>query len=198
MKKIRIIWLFILAASFTCVSLVNAQDSPLTFGVKGGVNYSNFGGDLKSTKNVIKYQFGVTVDYEIIGGIYLQSGLELVTKGSKTKSSGTNTKYNPMYLQVPIHFAYKHEIAEGTKLVVSLGPYAAYGIGGKVKGETKENIFGKNRFQRFDFGIGGGLGVEFGKIAVMAGYDFGLTNISDMKGVDVKNRNAYLTLGYKF
>lgn len=196
MNKIGFVWLFIIAASVLSISVANAQDSPLTFGIKAGVNYSDFSGDVKGTKRVFKYQFGVTVDYELVGNMYFQSGLEFLTKGSKIKSS--NAKYNPMYLQVPLHLAYKYEIAPATKLVVSVGPYLAYGIGGKMKTGTKTDFFGKDKFKRFDFGLGAGLGLEFGKIVVIGGYDFGLTNISDVKGTKVRNGNAYLTLGYRF
>ena len=91
------------------------------------------------------------------------------------------------------------ELAPNMKIVVSAGLYVAYGIGGKAKGNGKsENLFGNDKFKRLDYGVGGSVGLELGKFVITGGYDFGLNNISDTKGIKVKNRNAYMTLGYKF
>ncbi|HHU97946.1 MAG: hypothetical protein QM237_07355 [Bacteroidota bacterium] len=40
---------------------------------------------------------------------------------------------NPIYLQVPVHYAYKNALNPGTRVVLHAGPYAAYGVGGKQK-----------------------------------------------------------------
>lgn len=104
-----------------------------------------------------------------------------------------------MYLQLPAHLGYKFELAPNVKLVANAGPYVAYGIGGKAKGGgNSEKIFGNNRFKRLDYGVGGGIGLELGKFIVGGGYDLGLNNVSDVKGMKVKTRNAYMTVGYKF
>ena len=200
MNKVKIIWLLIVSAILLGVSAAYAQEPPVQFGVKGGLNLSNFGGDMEDTKAVFKYQFGVTADVAFTENIYLQTGLEFLTKGSKHKpETGTSIKYNPMYLQLPVRVAYKFEIMPGTKLFINAGPYVAYGIGGKIKGgDSKVDIFDDDRLKRFDYGIGGGVGVEFGKFTVSVGYDFGLANISDVKGTKVRNQNAFITLGYRF
>ena len=80
------------------------------------------------------------------------------------------------------------------------GPYAAYGIGGKMKaGPLSINTFDKDLgFKPFDAGLGLGVGAEFGPILVDVGWDMGLTNISRASSGNVKNQNAYLSLGYKF
>lgn len=199
MKKNKITWIAVIAALIMGISGVKAQEKPVSIGVKAGVNLSTFGGDIKDTKSVFKYQFGVTADIGVTNNFYILTGLDLQTKGSKSKSESGTIKYNPMYLQLPAHLAYKLEIAPGIKLVVNAGPYAAYGIGGKAKGGgSNEKIFGNNKFKKLDYGAGGGLGLELGKICVSGGYDLGLKNISDTKGTKVKNRSAYVTLGYKF
>jgi len=179
---------------------VKAQEKPVTFGVKAGVNLSTFGGDMKNTKSTFKYQVGITADIALTNNLYVLTGLDFQTKGSKySPKSAPNIKYNPMYLSIPAHLGYKFELLPGTKLVINAGPYIAYGIGGKAKGDgNSEKIFGDNRFKRLDYGVGGGIGFEFGKFCVNGGYDLGLANVSDVKGNKIKNRNAYLTLGYKF
>lgn len=171
-----------------------AQDKPITFGVKAGVNLSNVSGDVDGSKAKIGFNAGVTLDYGFTPDIYLLTGLELTTKGLKEDGASANL----MYLQLPVHVGYKLSVADATKIVFHAGPYVAYGIGGKTGGVDS---FGKNRFDTFDFGLGLGVGAEFGKIGVGLGYDFGLVNIIDtdlIGGANVKNMNAYLTLGYKF
>ncbi len=179
-----------------------AQDKPVTFGVKAGVNLSNVSGEGDSGDAKIGFNAGVTLDYGFTPDVYLLTGLQLTTKGFKVKDIDFTS--NLMYLQLPVHIGYKLTVAEATKIVFHAGPYAAYGIGGKTKitaGEDKGegDSFQDGAYKKFDFGVGLGVGAEFGKIGVDLGYDFGLANINDTN-VDgkIKNKNAYLTLGYKF
>lgn len=200
MKKMSFTTMIVaMVMMIVCAGTVNAQDKFVTFGVKGGANLSSYSGDIKNTNYVFKYQFGVTADIALTDHLYVVTGLDFQTKGTKVDSKiNKDTKYNPMYLQLPVHAAYKFDIAPSMRFVVEAGPYIAYGIGGKMKGDRKVDIFGDDKFKRFDFGLGAGIGLEYKMIAVKAGYDFGLINVSDAKGVKARNQNAYLTLGYRF
>jgi len=188
----------------------NAQDKPLTFGVKAGMNLSNFSGDVDDTSVKIGFNFGITADYALTPELYILTGLEFTMKGSKADGTlegvKVTEKANPMFLQLPVHLGYKFAVANDTRIVLHAGPYIAYGIGGKLKYEAKQSgvtgsvdtdFFGDDRFKRFDFGLGLGAGVEFGKIGVGLGCDFGLVSLArgDAK---VRTMNAYLTVGYKF
>lgn len=204
-----------------------AQDKPLTFGIKGGVNLSNFSGaSAKGMDARVSFNVGLTVDYALTQDLYLLTGLEYIVKGAKDegtmsvedptygKISFTGTENDsPTYLQVPIHLGYKLVVTDAAKIVFRAGPYIAYGIGGEVEVEGKAVIndvtvdidggydfFEEGRAKRFDFGLGLGVGAEFGKIGVGLGYDLGLINIADTDLIDgnIKNMNAYLTVGYKF
>lgn len=200
MNRIRLSLVAVITALTIGVGQVNAQEKPITLGVKAGVNLSTFGGDMKDTKSTFKYQAGITADIKLTQNFYVLTGLEFQTKGAKYQpKSEADVKYDPMYLQLPAHLGYKIQLLPGIKFVANVGPYVAYGIGGKAKGGgNSEKIFGDNKFNRLDYGVSGGIGFEFGKICVNGGYDFGLKDVSDMKSFDIKNRNAYLTLGYKF
>jgi hypothetical protein len=181
-----------------------AQDKPIAFGVKAGVNLSNIGGDVQNNDAKIGFNVGVTLDYGFTPDVYLLTGLELTTKGFKVDANGVDATSNLMYLQLPVHVGYKLSVTEATRIVFHGGPYAAYGVGGKTKGtengvKGEANSFGAGGYKEFDFGLGLGVGAEFGKIGVDLGYDFGLVDIVDTGGLaKIKNRNAYLTLGYKF
>ena len=98
--------------------------------------------------------------------------------------------------------------------------YIAYAADGKwkVKGvEDSVGVFGDEaeaaglKMKRFDFGLGFGVGAEFGQFNAGLNCDFGLVNIADFGMIDledfgkldassvsVKNMNVGISLGYKF
>lgn len=213
--------LLIVIFSFIVLN-VTAQSLPLSFGVKAGVNLSNSSWDLDGfdKKAKIGFQVGVTGEYAIAEGFYLQSGLSFTTKGSKieiSQYSDAKLTVNQTYLQLPIYAAYKIDIAPATKIAFNVGPYFAYGLGGKTKIEGfddldiegfgidgKYDTYGSDGLlKRFDLGLGAGVSAEFGKIVVGINYELGLLNLANKSdgedaGFKYKNRNASLTVGYKF
>ena len=206
MKKMRLVLVVAMLA------IVTGASAQLNLGVKGGVNMSNFYGDELDDQNVkIGFHVGLAADYEIAYNSAIQTGLFFTTKGAKYSESigdaSADFTVNPMYLQLPVHYAYKLDVTPGTRIVFHAGPYVAYGIGGKSKlsgslgdwdGETEWDVFGDDGFKRFDAGLGLGVGAEFGPILLDLGWDMGLVNIADSNSGDIKNQNAYLSVGYKF
>lgn len=193
-----------LLATFLLVSaIVNAQECPLTWGVRGGINLSNLSADGQTADAKVGFNVGVTGEYALAEAIYLQSALELTTKGAKSGNGDNSSTTNAVYIQLPIHVAYKIDVADNTKVALFAGPYMAYGVGGKsttklLGQSTSVNTFESNGLKRFDVGLGGGVGGEFGKIGLTLGYDFGLSNITRAVGTKLRNRNAYLSIGYRF
>lgn len=226
-------------AMVAMVGAVSAQG--LSLEIKGGVNMSNlYGKEVKDTKMKLGFNVGIAADYEFESNVAIQSGLYFITKGAKLSStkidqkvgdiklSGTVDKTaNAMYLQIPLHLAYKIDVTPGARVVLHAGPYAAYGVGGKISGKSTVKVSGnvpadqkaavdaalkqinastnsvntfdkKMGYKPFDAGVGIGVGAEFGSFLVDLGWDMGLLNISRNKGVNVKNQNAYLALGFKF
>lgn len=149
------------------------------------------------------FHIGLGADFEFVPNISLQTGLFYSTKGAKFKDTEAgdliDANVTANYLQLPVHLAYKIDVTPGTKVVLHAGPYAAYGIGGKMKlGTLEVDTFDKDDgLKPIDAGLGLGVGAEFGPILVDIGWDMGLLNLA-REGGDVKNQNAYLSLGYKF
>ncbi len=201
MRKLR---LSLLVAMLVIVTAASAQ---LNLGIKGGLNMSNMVGDKIDDSNMkLGFHAGIAADYEFMPSMALQTGLFFSTKGAKANVVGnTDASINSMYLQVPVHFAYKLDATPGTRIVFHAGPYVAYGVGGKVKVGDKNlaDVFGdKGFFKAFDAGLGLGVGAEFGPILVDVGWDMGLVNIANKMLTDLggkaRNQNAYLSVGYKF
>ncbi len=115
---------------------------------------------------------------------------------------------NLMYLQLPLHLAYKVDVSPGTRVVLHAGPYAAYGVGGKREAKVGnlsgiwdvDKIFGEadGQYKPFDAGLGLGVGAEMGAFLIDLGWDMGMVNISNRDNGNTKNQNAYLSVGYKF
>lgn len=202
MKKIK---LMLVLALFAMVTAVSAQ---VSLGVKGGINMSNLYGDELDNENVkIGFNVGLLADIDFSFNSAIQTGLFFTTKGYKYDLGNLDYTENLMYIQLPVHYAYKIDVTPGTRVVFHAGPYAAYGVGGSRKPDAGElgslevdKIFGDRmlQYKPFDAGLGLGVGAEFGPILVDLGWDMGLVNISNTSNGNVKNQNAYLSVGYKF
>lgn len=200
---------------------VNAQTTSsngqgvLQYGVKAGVNLAGFNGKgAKELDGKIGFNAGVFAEYTLPTNLYFLTGLEISAKGAKREEKDGGYKYketySPIYLQLPIHAGYKLGLSDGIILGLHAGPYLAYGIGGKAKfeesmsGETEKDeidFFGskeKGLAKSFDFGVGLGANVEANQFQIGLGYDLGLSNISNEDDADLKNRNFYINIGYKF
>ena len=203
MKKMR------LTAVVVMLAIVTAVSAQMSLGIKGGVNMSNlvYDDDVNDKNPKIGFNIGLAADYEFAPSVALQTGLFFTTKGYKFDSESVDYTENLMYVQLPVHLAYKIDVMPGTRVVLHAGPYAAYGVGGSRKLDVGElgsmdvdKIFGDGAFQYkpFDAGLGFGVGAEFGAILVDLGWDMGLVDISNSDNGSVKNQNAYLSVGYKF
>ena len=108
MKKILVIFA-LLAVSFASV---NAQEN-LKWGATLGMNSSNFSGDAFSSK--VGFHAGVKAEVglpQIAEGVYLDLGALLSLKGAKVNLGSYDIKYNPCYLEIPVHMGYKYAVNE--------------------------------------------------------------------------------------
>ena len=122
--------------------LTQAQSKPsaaadkTTFGIRAGVNFQNItgkddAGNKLDNKLKAGFNLGVNAEIPIAPEFYIQPGVLFTTKGAKAK--GSDAKINISYIEVPVNFLYKPELGDG-HLLLGVGPYIAFGVGGKVKG----------------------------------------------------------------
>ena len=112
------------------------------------------------------------------------------------------------YIEVPLLFSYYWRMGESRYVVLSAGPYVAYGVGGKqkTKGDTEqsgvERYFYENKTfdepgtHRFDYGVQTFVGYQFPSsitVGVEADWGIGKFNASGSRNV-----SALVSLGYKF
>ncbi|WP_291593076.1 porin family protein [Bacteroides sp.] len=217
MKKVL---LFFALVAISVVS-INAQDN-LKWGVMAGMNVSKY--TITGFDSRIGFHAGVKAELGLsqeASGAYMDFAALLTLKGAKIDGGAiASLKFNPYYLEIPVHIGYKYAVNDDFALFGSVGPYIAVGLFGKAKlnmgsafddlaemegieiegmeGKSlSEDIFGDDGLKRFDFGLGLKAGVEFSKkYQVAISYDFGLVEVAKDSGM--KNRNLMLSLGYMF
>ncbi|MEF8804945.1 MULTISPECIES: porin family protein [Bacteroides] len=209
MKKVL---LFFVLVAMSVVS-VNAQDN-LKWGVMAGMNVSKY--TITGFDSRIGFHAGVKAELGLsqeASGAYMDFAALLTLKGAKIDGGSiASIKFNPYYLEVPVHVGYKYAVNDDFALFGNVGPYIAVGLFGKVKAKVdgniadlgelgtnsaSEDIFGDDGLKRFDFGLGLKAGVEFSKKYQLAiSYDFGLVEVA--KDLGMKNRNLMISLGYMF
>jgi hypothetical protein len=207
MKKFLILFVSVLFAFG-----VNAQ---VRFGVKAGGTLSNLSAKYDGKKeDVFKpgigFNLGGVLEYSFSESIALQPELLYVMHNIKDKeaddgSEVKNPRYQVQSIQLPVNIKYKIG-TEQLKFYVSAGPYLEYLASAKAKAESEGisvsvDLFNKENgmeMKHFNFGVGAGFGVEISKFTVGVGYQLGLANLTGADKVSMKNRSAYLSVGYFF
>lgn len=118
-----------------------------------------------------------------------------------------NTTATAYYLELPLLFNYYLRVAERQYVLLTAGPYLAYGVGGtvKVKGDTDRSgaermyydysTFSGSGFHRFDAGARVGIGFQFANgIAAAIEGSHAFTEIYS----GAHNATLQLTLSYLF
>jgi len=222
-------YLLILLLLFKGIDISAQEDSPFQFGIKAGGNLfcttTNLT-DIADKKIKIGYEAGLTAEYAFSDNFYLQSGISFITKGAVLKGKeGTSTDENHwtqtinlQYLQIPVLPTYKFELVSDTEVFFSLGPYIAYGIGGKSTRKNtyvnsdrktekeKMDSFGKNSLKDVDLGLKFCAGIELDKYIFAWSYEFGLLNLEQKNNElnslfntkHYRNRGLSISAGYKF
>jgi hypothetical protein len=181
--KNKILSVAIIATLFTLA--VNQQGKAQSFGragIKGGLNASNLYIDNVDDQNA-RLGFNVGVFGQILSSEAFALQLELLysTKGSKAQYGGIvnqEIKYNLNYLDLPVLAVFKI----GEVIEIHAGGYASYllnadvSYSGLVNGVDKIN---SDNLKSFDYGLSGGLGVNFGSVQVGARYNYGLVEIAN-------------------
>ena len=184
---------------------LNAQ---LRFGAKvGGTMSSLFFKMGNTTDNTTKVRLGFLIggmmEYSFSESFALQPELLYVLNGTKHKAStelnalaSTTSLHN---IQLPVNLKYKFGV-EDLKFYVTAGPSISYIAGARQTiGSVGTNLFGEiDALKRMDFGLGVGFGVEIKKIAIGAGYNYGLSNIAKDSDTSTKTGTFALSVGYFF
>lgn len=128
-----------LFTAFIAMAVVTQAQTKTTFGVRAGVNFTNINGkdgsgDKLDNKMIAGLNVGVNAEIPIAPEFYIQPGVLFSTKGAKADNN-SDLKIHISYIEVPINFLYKPDLGDG-HLLLGVGPYIAFGVGGKMKGNN--------------------------------------------------------------
>lgn len=203
---------------FTAFTFLNAQtndnsDKTLSFGVKGGVNFSNiYTRDIDDDNVLTSFHAGFFVTMPIAKFLSIQPELLYSRKGSKLVYDNDIVKgvyrFKLNYIEMPVLL--KINITKNFN--IHAGPYVAYLIDSSVKSESSsgnsnfEGNSDNDDFNRLDYGLSTGLGFDFGSFGIGARYNYGLATVGKDRNIlgtnyafpDGKNSNLSIYAAYKF
>jgi hypothetical protein len=195
MKKLMFICLVLFSTQSFSQSFTQGLLQRMEFGLKAGVNYSNFTNAGFATDPLIGFHAGGTVAFKITKNFLIQEEFLFSSEGVKNKSNEFGKEDIKLYyVSVPILLKYR----------TNFGFYAEAGtqVGLKAKEEVA-GLSGSEFAKKIDFGAVGGIGYQ-SKIGLGIGvrYIYGVSKVSDLNvsGVksDFKNSNAQVSVFYVF
>jgi hypothetical protein len=155
-----------------------------SFGIRGGINFSNLYVDGVEDQNVkTGIVIGLYAKLPLTKGISFQPELLYSNKGAQLTYSnfvqGQGVyRFNLNYIEAPMTFSLN--IIKNFN--IHAGGYVAYLASANVKDVQEGTIIGvtelnEDNFNRFDYGLICGLGVDIGKFGIGARYNYGLNQI---------------------
>jgi hypothetical protein len=195
---------------FTCLLIITgitamAQTSKFTFGIKGGVNYSNLKtkDDLTDAKNIMGYHAGI---FSRVGGggIYFQPELYLGTKGNEFTSLVMNSgminvkgKIKFTTLDLPLLVGTK---IGSNKLNLRFmgGPILSFIIDeNNTLGSAYNSLIDFGNYKKQTLGFQAGSGIDLGNLTFDVRYESGLSNVSQSEKYSQQQNLVHLSLGFK-
>jgi len=186
------------AAIVTLPAIATAQ-TPLTIGVKAGVNIAKLSfeddDDDPDLKSLVAPVGGLFVGKQINDAVGFRVEGLFSRKGAKNEEAGDDFKFNLDYIDVPVLLTLGPSSSDTTRFNVFTGPQFSFNIKAEdefngIKTDRDDDVKGN------DFGWVIGAGVESGRFTADARYTIGLSNIAEGGG-DVKNRVFSVMLGVK-
>ncbi|MEO5996830.1 MAG: porin family protein [Chitinophagaceae bacterium] len=199
--------LFSLAIGVSAQEQQTSMEKSLTpkFGVKGGLNLSNLYVDNADDENLkAGINLGLYAKIPLFRGLSIQPELIYSGKGSKLTYNNFllgkgEYRFNLNYVEVPVLLV----VNVAKNLNIQGGGYVSYLASANIKDlkndGTIENIKDLNagNFNRFDYGLVGGVGIDVMNFTIGARYNYGLNKVGDtgLSGQLTKNaKNSVIGL----
>lgn len=183
--------LLICGIAATAFFSANAQ---VDFGVKAGLNISNFSGsDASGSKAKAGFFAGVASDIKLSDELHLKPELVYSLQGAKGDGSTGSASINANYLNLPIMLAYQFK--QG--LFIQTGPQIGFLLSANATINGQSGSV-KDAFTKTDFSWGFGAGYKVAEnIAVDLRYNLGLSKIAT-GGANSHNTVIQVGVAYYF
>lgn len=199
MKKV----IFAIAALMVVTLSANAQvrtpasDQVASFGVRGGVNFFNWGGDDASNNdytNRAGFHAGIYGNMFVTDRFAIEPGAYYSVKGTEADNV-INSRSVLTYVDVPILLRFY--ATDG--LNIFAGPQGSILVGSKLEGDAfgQTFTFDTDDINDLDAGIVFGLGYNLPiGLNIQGSYDLGLTPVFKDSDANVYNRGFKISLGF--
>lgn len=183
-------------------AVVNSQTpmTPITFGIKGGVNYS----DLKLEDDTLPVTWllggvgGVFVGGNVTSNIGMKVEALYSQRGAKDDLEGADAKIRLTYIDVPVTFHVGTSINDGARVFLFTGPQVGYNIKSEIINDLDDTTTDNDdAIEDWEFGWTVGAGVAMNRVSVDARYTHGLSNINKLEGPTVKNQTLAVMVGIR-
>jgi outer membrane protein with beta-barrel domain len=182
------------------------------FGLKAGLNLANlYVDDVEDENMKLGFNAGVYAKVPLVRGLSLQPELIYSNKGAKlTYDAGIfggegEYRFNLHYVELPVLAV----INIAKNFNIQAGPYVSYLAGANITRLDDDNDVNEvtdlkaDNFNRIDYGLAGGIGIDIQNITVGARYNYGLREIgeSGLSGRITRNsKNSVINLfvGFAF
>jgi len=199
MKKLTSL-LIVLFMTAAMVQQANAQ-SPVSFGLKAGMNISNFSGSDFEYDAKTGVMVGATLDISLPAIPFgIVSGVNYTQKGAKVEDQGASGKVKLDYIEVPVMAKFQLGPPGPITPHFLIGPYIGFNmnaeaefddgeffVGGDISDFTKSTEFGGVAAVGLDFSLG------ITKLNAQARYSYGFTSVFEDDSDDGE-KNAVLSI----
>jgi Outer membrane protein beta-barrel domain len=163
-------------------------------GIKAGFNASKIYIDNTVDNNaLIGFHIGIYGQFISSKSFAIQPELQFSTKGYKaqyTELANQEIKYNLSYVDLPILAVFKL----GDAGEIHLGGYASYLLSASILYDPNLGVginkITKDDLKSYDYGLSGGVGINFGNFQFGARYNFGLVSLADSDAAKLLLGNA--------
>lgn len=195
MKKLMLICLVLVSAKGFGQSFGKKVFSRLEFGLKAGVNYSNFTDASFPTDPLVGFHGGATIAFKVTDNFLIQEEFLFSTQGAKVKGGALpDQDFKLTYISVPFLLKYR----------TNAGFYVE--AGAQVGMKAKEEVSGLSVVdfaKKLDMAAAGGIGFQSKMgLGIGARYIYGLSKVGDFEvsniNSDFKNNNVQASIFYVF
>lgn len=178
---------------------VQRSDAAGGFGIRGGVNFFNFGGEDASSNdytNRAGFHAGVYTNLFLGSRIALEPGAYFSVKGTQNDGVG-DPRAILNYIDVPLLL--RLYVTDG--LNIFGGPQASFLMSSKFEGDFFGSTFSydTDAITKTDLGFVVGLGYNLPKgVNIQGSYDFGTSPVFKDSDAAIYNRGFKVSLGYSF
>ena len=200
-SRIRASILALAFGAIVTLPAIAAAQSPLTVGVKGGVNIATLKIDDDEDNPDIKSKIGA------VGGLFVGKQINdnigwrleglFSQKGAKDEEAGDDFKFKLTYIDVPFLLTLGPASSGDTRFNVFTGPQVSFNTKAEFTDGT-DSVDVKDEIKSTDFGWVLGAGLEKGRVTADVRYTLGLSNIFDAEeDGGTKNRVFSVMVGIK-